>query len=81
MPDGNHMKMKMKIIYNNTNKMDRLGYNGQHLLSYLGHLRAKIGPDTLRPCTHVETRVCNVCRRSSEVKSVSNRSNCHSPPA
>jgi hypothetical protein len=35
--------LKMIMIYNNTNKMDRLMSNGHQLLSHLGHLRAKVG--------------------------------------
>jgi hypothetical protein len=72
--------MKMKMIYNKISKMDRLLSNGHQLLSHLGHLRAKIGPGTLQQGTPIDTPICNVCRRSSEVKPVSNHSNCHSPP-
>jgi hypothetical protein len=64
---------KMKIIYNNTGKVDRLLSIGHRLLSHLGHLRAKIWPGTLRPCTPIDTPICNVCRRSSEV------TNCEQP--
>jgi hypothetical protein len=64
-------------------QMDRLLCNGHELLSHLGDLRAKIGPGSLRQGTPLDTPICNVCRRSSHplrIKTVSNRSNCHSPP-
>jgi hypothetical protein len=41
------MKMKMrKMTYNKTSKQDRLLSNDHQLLSQLGHLKAKIGPET-----------------------------------
>jgi hypothetical protein len=61
------------MIYNNTGKMDRLLSNGHHLLSHIGHLKARIGPGTLRPCVPTDTPICNVCRCSSGVK------NCKQP--
>jgi hypothetical protein len=61
--------MKMKMIYNSTNKLDRMLFNSQKMLiSHLGHEKEKIGPGNLRRGTPIDTRICNVCRRSSEVK-------------
>jgi hypothetical protein len=61
--------MKIKMIYNNTCKLDwLLSNNGHRLLNHLEHFRAKIGPGTLRPGKLVDTPIYNVCRRSSEVK-------------
>jgi hypothetical protein len=37
----------MKMIDNNTTKLNWLLPNGHHLLSHLGQLRANIGPGTL----------------------------------
>jgi hypothetical protein len=64
---------EMKMIYNNTNKLDRPLSNGHQLLSYLGHLRLKIGLGPLRLCAPIDTPTCNVCRRYSEAK------NCKQP--
>jgi hypothetical protein len=58
-------KKYMKMIYNNTNKVDRLLSSGHQY--HLGHLRGKMGPGTLRPLTPINTTICNACRRSSEV--------------
>jgi hypothetical protein len=63
----------MKMFYNDTIKMYRLVSIGHHLPSHLGYVRAKIGPDTLRPVTPIDTPICKVCRYSSEVK------NCKQP--
>jgi hypothetical protein len=60
--------MKIKMIYNNASKQDRIMSNGHQLLNDFGQLRAKIGPGTLRPRTPIDTPICNVCRHSSEVK-------------
>jgi hypothetical protein len=32
------MKIKMRMIYNNTNKLDRLLSNGDRLINHLRHL-------------------------------------------
>jgi hypothetical protein len=50
--DGTHgcySIAKLKLHYNNIGKLDRVLANGHRLHSHLGHLRAKIGPGTLRP--------------------------------
>jgi hypothetical protein len=60
--------MKIKMIYNNTIKHDRLLSDDHPLLSHLGHLREKIGLDTLYPGTPIDTPMCNVCLRSWEVE-------------
>jgi hypothetical protein len=39
------LKLKLKFIYNNTTKLNRLSSNGHRSLKDFGHLRAKIGPD------------------------------------
>jgi hypothetical protein len=65
--------LEMKMIYNHTNKHDLMLPNGQQLLSNLGHLRAKLGPGTLRPSSPNDATIRNVCRRSSEAK------NCKQP--
>jgi hypothetical protein len=52
---------KNKMIYNNTSKIDRLMSNGYHLLSHVGHLRAKIGPrklDQVYQYTHLSAIMC-----------------------
>jgi hypothetical protein len=50
------------MIYNNTNKLDRLLSNGHQLLSNLGHSRAKIGRRVLFDNVHMSAHLlCWVC--------------------
>jgi hypothetical protein len=50
---------KDKMIYSDTNKLDRQLSNGHQMLGHLGKLRAKIGPGTLRPCAPIDTPMYN----------------------
>jgi hypothetical protein len=58
----------INMIYKSTRRLDRLLNNGQKLLSYIGHGRAKVRPGTFRPRTPIDTTICNVCRHSLEVR-------------
>jgi hypothetical protein len=53
--------MKLKTIYNNISKLDRLLSIGHQFLSHIGHLRAKLGPGTLRSGILIDTPLSHVC--------------------
>jgi hypothetical protein len=75
------MLFKLKLNYNNIGKLDRLLSNRHYLLFHLGLGRTiKLG--NLRPYTPIDTPIFHV-RVSTSLggsKTVSSRSNCHSPP-
>jgi hypothetical protein len=52
--------MKMKMVYNNNNNVERLLSNGQKLLSHLGHLGERLGR-VLFEQVHLSTHLSAIC--------------------